>query len=108
MGSNARITSGTLALMWAGDANQDDQVIANGPNNDTNKVLGNVLTAADNTLSNSNYRLGGYANTDLNMDGLSIYAGPSNDINLMLGNVLLHPSNTNTAANYIITGSLPK
>jgi hypothetical protein len=57
---------------------------------------------------NSNFRLGGYAVTDLNMDGQTIFAGPGNDINLMLGNVLLHPSNSTTAANYIINGSLPK
>ena len=109
LGTNARLAADdTTSLMWAGDANQNDTVIANGPSNDTNAVLGAVLTAAENTLANSNFRLNGYAVSDLNMDGITIFAGPSNDINLMLGNVLLHPANVNTAANYIINGSLPK
>ncbi len=109
MGTHARLAADdTTSLMWAGDASQSDTVIANGPSNDTNAVLGAVLTAPDNTLANSNFRLNGYAVSDLNMDGITIFAGPSNDINLMLGNVLLHPANVNTAANYIINGSLPK
>ncbi len=108
MGSNARFMAEPIALLWAGDASQNDTIIANGPSNDTNVVLGAVLTDPNNTLVNSNFRLGGYAVTDLNMDGQTIFAGPGNDINLMLGNVLLHPSNSTTAANYIINGSLPK
>ncbi|MEB4590943.1 hypothetical protein VSS37_08145, partial [Candidatus Thiothrix sp. Deng01] len=108
LGSNARLVSGTTALMWAGDANSSDSVIANGPSNDINVVLGKVLTAPANTLANSNFRLAGYFPSDLNMDGVSVFSGPSNDINLLLGNVLLHPANTAFAANFIINGSTPK
>ena len=107
-GSNARLSNGDLALMWAGEANNSDSVIANGPGNDTNVVLGTVLMHPTNLLTNSNFRLGGYYATDLNMDGTTIYSGPNNDINLLLGNVLLHPANSAFAANYILNGSMPK
>jgi len=108
MGSNARLLGKDAALMWAGEANNNDSVIANGPGNDTNVVLGTVLMHPTNLLTNSNFRLKGYYVTDLNLDGISLYAGPSNDINLLLGNVLLHPSNSLMAANYILLGAIPK
>jgi len=108
MGSNARLGNGTVSLMWAGEANNSDSVIANGPGNDTNVVLGTVLMHPTNLLVNSNFRLSGYFATDLNLDGTTLYAGPGNDINLLLGNVLLHPANSLMAANYIVNGSVPK
>ncbi|MEN9422754.1 MAG: hypothetical protein RL122_137, partial [Pseudomonadota bacterium] len=107
-GINARLLNKEVALMWAGEANNSDSVIANGPGNDTNVVLGTVLMHPTNLLTNSNFRLKGYYVTDLNLDGTTIYSGPSNDINLLLGNVLLHPSNSLMAANYMMLGSIPK
>lgn len=108
MGNHARLLGTDIAMLWAGEANNSDSIIANGPGNDTNVVLGAVLMHPSNLLSNSNFRLQGYYATDLSMDGISLYSGPGNDINLLLGNVLLHPGNGLTAANYIITGSIPK
>lgn len=108
MGSNARLLGKDAALMWAGEANNSDSVIANGPGNDTNVVLGTVLMHPTNLLTNSNFRLKGYYVTDLNLDGISLYSGPSNDINLLLGNVLLHPGNGLFAANYMMLGAMPK
>jgi hypothetical protein len=108
VGSNSRLLGKDVALLWAGEANNSDSVIANGPGNDTNVVLGTVLMHPTNLLTNSNFRLKGYYATDLNLDGISLYSGPSNDINLLLGNVLLHPTNTAFAANYIMAGSIPK
>lgn len=107
-GSFARLEAGQIALLWAGDANQDQKLIGNGPYNDTNLVLGNVLTDKQNNQANSNYRLLGYLSSDLNMDGVSLFSGPGNDINILLGNVLLHPNNTSFAANFVINGGLPK
>ena len=107
-GSYARIEGGDTALLWAGDANQTQQLIAHGQYNDINVVLGNVLVDKVNLDANSNFRLAGYYATDLNLDGITLYAGPGNDINLLLGNVLLHPANSLFAANFIVNGSLPK
>lgn len=108
MGNNTRLVNGSVTLMWAGEANNSDSVIANGPGNDTNVVLGTVLMHPTNLLTNSNFRLKGYYATDLNLDGTSLYSGPGNDINLLLGNVLLHPGNSLIAANYIMAGAIPK
>jgi VCBS repeat-containing protein len=107
-GSHARLEAGSKALLWAGDANQNQQLIANGQYNDINVVLGSVLVDKVNLDANSNFRLAGYLPTDLNLDGITLYAGPGNDINLLLGNVLLHPANSLFAANYIVQGTLPK
>jgi hypothetical protein len=108
-GKDARITanSGTVALLWAGNANTDLRAIANGPSNDTGVILGDVLLAKDNLSVSTNYRLTGYQATDINMDGITIFAGPSNDVNMLLGNVLLHPGNSTFSANYIINQQLP-
>lgn len=108
MGSYPRLVGKDAALMWAGEANNSDSIIANGPGNDTNVVLGTVLMHPTNLLTNSNFRLKGYHVTDLNLDGITLYSGPGNDINLLLGNVLLHPGNNLVAANYMMLGAIPK
>jgi hypothetical protein len=107
-GDNARLQSGDVALLWAGEANNSGSLIANGPGNDTNVVLGTVLMHHSNTTANSNFRLSGYHASDLNMDGTTLYTGPGNDINLLVGNVLLYPGNTSFAANYVAKGKLDK
>ncbi|WP_169314649.1 cadherin domain-containing protein [Thiothrix nivea] len=108
-GSHARFEAGGTALLWAGDANQTQQIIAQGQFNDISLILGNVLIKDGKNLdASSNYRLRGYEATDINMDGITLYAGPGNDVNLLLGNVLLHPANTSFAANFILHGTLPK
>ncbi|SEB00615.1 Alpha-tubulin suppressor [Thiothrix caldifontis] len=107
-GLHDRMDGKTVALMWAGDANTSSSVIANGIGNDSNLILGTILTQIGNADANVNYSLQGYYNTDVNLDGLTLYAGPNNDINPLLGNVLLHPGNATFAANYVINGGLPK
>ena len=106
-GSNARIMSGGNAMLWAGNANLDTRIIANGPSNDTGVIMGSLLMDPANLSVSSNYQLAGYQDTDINMDGLSIFAGPSNDVNLLLGNILLHPGNNTFSANYIISRQMP-
>jgi len=107
-GDYARLEAGDVAVMWAGEANNNNSLIASGPGNDTNVVLGTVLMHHSNTKVNSNFRLAGYYVSDLNMDGTTLYSGPSNDINLLMGNVLLHPGNATFAANYVAQGRLDK
>jgi hypothetical protein len=111
-GSNARLVAGSKALMWAGNANDyannSYAIIAQGPDNDTSSILGNVLLASGNTTASTNYRLNGYRISDLTMDGVAIFAGPSNDVNLLLGNVLMHPGNSTNSANFVINEQLPK
>ncbi|MCB1622441.1 MAG: hypothetical protein KDI44_17080, partial [Thiothrix sp.] len=106
-GANARLTSIGPALMWSGDANQSNSIIAYGPGNDPTSLLSLVLSQPGNSTLNSNYRLAGYYNTDFNLDGSTLFAGPDNDINLVLGNILRHPGNQSLAVNYIINGTVP-
>lgn len=105
-GMNSRALIGENALMWAGNANLDTYIIANGPHNDTSNILSSVLIAKDNLLFNSNYAYKGYLNTDIDMDGFAVFAGPGNDINVLVSNILLHPSNTTFSANYVLSGAL--
>ncbi|SDZ75259.1 hypothetical protein SAMN05660964_00136 [Thiothrix caldifontis] len=106
-GNHARTLSGKVALLWAGNTRGDEQIIAQGPANDSGSVLSDILLATDNTAYSTNYKLNGYQATDTNLDGLTIFAGPSNDVDLLLGNVLLHPVNSTFSANYIIRQQLP-
>lgn len=105
-GANSRLSSGTVALMWAGDVNNTEQVIGSGPNNDLSDVLGAILLEPTNTLMNTNFKLSGYRTSDIDMNGLTIFAGPGNDNNMVLGNILMHPANTTLSGNYIIRGGL--
>lgn len=107
-GEYPRLAENGVTLLWAGDADNSNSVIASGPGNDPNAILGAVLSHPENTLGNNNFRLAGYLAADLNMDGLTIYSGPDNDVNLLRANVLQYPGNGTAAANYVLGGSLPE
>jgi hypothetical protein len=106
-GEHARFTTGSIALLWSGDASQDGKLIMSGQGSDMNVVLVDVLTAPGNTAYNSSYQVPGYLAADLNMDGKVIFSGPANDANILLGNILLHPANTGFASNFIAKGGMP-
>ncbi|MFZ1342699.1 choice-of-anchor L domain-containing protein [Thiothrix eikelboomii] len=106
-GKHAQLASTSVAMLWAGDVNNSNTIITNGPGSDLNVVLGSLLISPANIGVNTSYLMPGYFSTDINLDGVTIYAGPKNDTNLMLGNVLLHPGNTTYNANYIINGAVP-
>lgn len=106
-GNNARTAYQTTALLWAGNADSNQSLIANGPGQDSAVLIGRVLVDAGNGSMSNNYVLKGYNNTDLNMDGNTIVAGPGNDLNLLAGNILLHPRNSTLSANFIIPERLP-
>ena len=106
-GQYAQISAKGVSLLWAGDANMDNRLIANGAGQDTGIVYADVLGAAANTSFSSNFVVPGYNLTDFSMDGQTIFSGPNNDANLLLANVLSHPANTSYNANYIVKGQLP-
>ena len=106
-GENARQDSGNLTFLWSGEANNSNNVIGNGPNNDVNVVLGNVLGSGENEESNSNFRLHGYLPTDFNLDGVTLFSGPGNDVNLPMTSIYIHPDNESFSANFMIPGSIP-
>ncbi|WP_020560866.1 ImpA family metalloprotease [Thiofilum flexile] len=93
------------ALLWAGDADTNTQLVAQGSNNDTNAILANIVTAPQNTNQLFNYRLKGYATSDLNLDGSTLYAGAGNDLNILQASILLNPTNVLFNNNFIINGT---
>ncbi|MEZ5476633.1 MAG: SdrD B-like domain-containing protein [Thiolinea sp.] len=105
-GEPARLSTGGVALLWSGDSNHNQQLVALGVGNDANPMLQKVLMHAENLYFNTNYRLPGYETTDLNLDGFTVFMGPGNDANLLLGNVLINPANSSFSANYVVSGSL--
>ncbi len=106
-GDNARTAYESIALLWAGNADGNNRLIANGPGQDSSVLIGSVLRDRGNVSLSSNYILSGYSNNDLNMDGKTIVAGPGNDLNLLLRNILLHPGNSTLSANFIVQERLP-
>nr|CAA6811118.1 MAG: FIG01200241: hypothetical protein [uncultured Thiotrichaceae bacterium] len=98
-----RYVSQNKAMLWAGNTDTNNQIVASGPDNDSNTLFTRVLTDSENASQIANFTLRGYDATDLNMDGSTLFAGPGNDINLLQANVLLHPGNTATSLNYIVT-----
>ena len=106
-GDDARTTYQSTALLWAGNADSNNKLIANGPGQDSAILIGQVLLDAGNASLSNNYILKGYRNADLSMDGNTIVAGPGNDLNLLSVNILLHPGNSTMSANFIIPERLP-
>ncbi|MFZ1232262.1 MAG: GEVED domain-containing protein [Thiofilum sp.] len=107
-GLNARLTHGIVSLMWAGDANRSQFVIANGPDNDPMSVLNAALLASGNTFLNSNYIVNGYSSNDLDLNGYSLFSGPNNDLNIVIGNVLMHGANATRSSNYVIQSGVAR
>ncbi len=101
------LSTGPVALMWAGDTNNSNSVIAQGPGSDALIMLSAILIAPANTLVNLHFQLAGYYASDINLDGYTVYSGPGNDLNMLMGNIQEHPGNTYLAGNYIISGALP-
>lgn len=67
-GSHSRYISDGLAFLWGGDANYSTSLTSNGPSNDVNVVLEQVLLADGNTSLSSNYLLRAYSTADFNLD----------------------------------------
>ncbi len=59
MAATTVLDGATVSLLWAGDTNISNSVVANGSGNDTNLILGTILTQVSNTEANVNYRLRG-------------------------------------------------
>ena len=93
----------TTLQLWAGDLNQDNAVIFQGPNTDIFYLFLAVLSDAKNTKFIDNFVSKTYSSGDVNLDGKVIYQGPSNDQSLLLFNTtLVHPENTAFFSNFIL------
>ncbi len=98
-GSNAQTTFGmpsnTLG-MWAGDANNDGEVIFLNTGAESVDIKQTVLdvSAVESPFGASVfYKPQGYYDTDVNLDGEVIFLNAGNELLLIKDNVLAHPAN---------------
>lgn len=78
-GSHPMLQISDKMALFAGDANQDGEVRAEGDSSDKDYIFFNVLHASDNVDANYNFILSGYLEGDINMDGQVKYQGPTSD-----------------------------
>jgi hypothetical protein len=105
-GSGSQYDNGNMQMLWAGDVNKDERMIAVGTDNDASIIVGQVWLARNNSDFNSNFVVPGYNDADVNLDGLTIYAGNQNEVNFLLGNTILHTGNDTFSYNFVIEGGL--
>ena len=72
--SFAKSTSGNA--MWAGDLNQDEKTIYQGPQNDIFQMFLQIILDDSNKSYLTNFINRGYTENDFNLDGQIIYQGP--------------------------------
>jgi hypothetical protein len=98
---------GAISALWAGNAQNDNRIIFQGPNNDPDPVFFSVYFDSDNIDFLANYIQSGYLDSDVNMDCSTIFQGPNNEPDIIFFNVFFHPENTSFFANYIVWEQIP-
>ncbi|MEM1121689.1 MAG: Ig-like domain-containing protein, partial [Bacteroidota bacterium] len=102
-GSYAGIPMESMNVMWAGDLNQDNQVIYQGPENDIFYLFLEILLDPNNTKKISNFVSTQYSAGDFNLDGRILFQGPNNDRSaLLFSTTLVHPNNEEYFTNFIL------
>lgn len=81
-GSDARKLLGSVALLWAGDANSNGVISYTGIDNDRDAILSAIGGVVPTDVLNGVYRL-----EDVNMDGTVKYFGQNNDRDVVLVNI---------------------
>ena len=94
--------------LWAGDLNQDNKVIYQGPVNDAFPLLARIIQLPENNQVLVNYIETAYRSEDLNLDGKVIFQGPNNDKAPMLFfTTFSNPGNPYHFNNFVTTSQLP-
>jgi hypothetical protein len=106
-GTNAQAIIGGKNYLWAGNANVNSNVIAQGSNSDRSAVTNAVTNNGGNTGGVNTFILNGYLPTDVNMDGKTIAKGTNADNTIILNIILGYLSNTAGTNVFIITQQLP-
>jgi len=103
-----RNMGGGIYALWAGDANQDGQVIFQGQSNDPNSISIAVLADVGNPGGQFTWPINNvYSPLDVNMDGSIIFQGGGNDPNDISITVLNHPGNPGGQFTHVVTQQLP-
>ncbi len=107
-GVNAGRILDNVRYLWAGDFNEDGQVIYQGPYNDVFHLFSRVLGDDANEGYLANFIIEDYDLTDYNLDGKCIYQGPNNDrASMLYHTILTHTTNSGFLANFIVLSNLP-
>ncbi|WP_374755141.1 hypothetical protein [Arcicella aurantiaca] len=106
-GTNSQAIIGGKNYLWAGNANVNSNVIAQGSNSDRSAVTNAVTNNGGNTAGVNTFILNGYLPTDVNMDGKTIAKGTNADNTIILNIILGYLSNTAGTNVFIITQQLP-
>ncbi len=113
-GNNAQTSYGMpsgIVAMWAGDANEDGQVIFLNTGAESVKIKQTVLdvSAAESPFGASVfYKPAGYYDEDINMDGEVIFLNAGNELLFIKDNVLAHPENAVfNSVFYVINAQMP-
>ena len=106
-GTNAQAVISGKNYLWAGNANGNTNIIAQGASSDRSTTTSGTVSYVNNTLGVNTYILNGYLATDVNMDGKTIAKGSSADNTSILNVVLGYPSNTTGTTGFIIQQQLP-
>ena len=77
------VNTGTVNLLYSGNANFNTNVRYGGPANDKDYILGTLLSSNSGTVLNNVYSQG-----DLNMNRVVRYGGPNNDKDFLLATPL--------------------
>lgn len=93
--------------MWAGNANRNGTVIAQGAGSDRSVVSAAVTGAVGNTNALVTFILQGYVSSDVNLDGRAIAQGANADNTYILNVVLGHPGNASNLSTYIVQQQIP-
>lgn len=102
-----QFVSGNKAMLWAGNAVMNNQIIFQGPNNDVDMIFFTIISNPLNTQAISNFIHRGYDLSDVNMDGKTVFQGPDNEVDIIFFNVLMHPENPGFLANFIVWQQIP-
>ena len=106
-GTNAQTIIGGKNYLWAGNANINANVIAQGGSSDRSTVTSAVTGDAGNTTGVNSYILNGYLATDVNMDGKTIAKGSNADNTTILNIILGYPGNAAGVNGFILSQQLP-
>ncbi len=107
-GSNGLRNNGGTMTMWAGDLNDDDEVVYAGVGSDITPISVDVFSNPANTTFSASFPFAGYNNSDANLNGETVYIGTGSDITPISIGVFSNPANTTFSASFPITAQIPE
>ncbi|MFN4086517.1 MAG: thrombospondin type 3 repeat-containing protein [Spirosomataceae bacterium] len=94
--------------LWAGNANQNNEIIYQGTGNDVNVIFLIVINSTANVFVTPFFKLREYNRGDINLDGEVVAQGTGNDVEFIYNNIIKnHPGNVLIQNFFIVREQLP-